>query len=332
VKLSGERERPFYLQKTKMINQRKNEIKVGIVTVLGLLIFFVGMTLVRGCNVSLKQETLKIRFPNSGGIQLSNPVVVNGVKRGKVTTIKNDKGSVLVEVLIDDINDIYSDATAKITILEITGGKKIEINPGTSGKIFNPENEMPGETSADIASLFILVGDVSNQLIHIVNRLDTLTEKFTLMADDKDFTDNLTNIVSNTDEMIANANSLLKQNLSNINIIIGDIRSILAKMNNGYDKYEPRLDTLVNNLNLAINKANSMMISIDTTITRANGMLSDAGAITSEIRNGSGTISKLIYDKNLALQMDSTIINLNALMELIRKYGVNVNVRLGTRP
>jgi phospholipid/cholesterol/gamma-HCH transport system substrate-binding protein len=315
-----------------MINQRKTEIKVGIVTIIALLLFSVGMTLVRGCNVTASPQYINIRFPNSGGIQLANPVVVNGVKRGKVTSVKNDNGSVLVEVSIDDINDIYSDASALITILEITGGKKIEINPGLSGKVFDPNTEMPGETSADIASLFILVGDMSNDLVDIVRRLDTLTEKFSFIINTEGFTENVANIVKNTDEMIENANSLLKQNLSNINVIIDDIRSLVSNMNEDYTRYEPRLDTLINNLNVAVNSANRMMIRIDTSITSANNILSDVDSITSEIRNGQGTVSKLIYDKAFAAQLDSTVANLNELIDLIRQFGINVNVRLGTRP
>ena len=315
-----------------MINQRKTEIKVGVVTIVGLLLFFIGMTLVRGCNVAVAHKTVKIRFPNSGGLQLDNPVVVNGVKRGKVTSITNDKGSVLVEVSLDNIDDIYSDAKAMITILEITGGKKIEINPGTSGEIFDLEREMPGETSADIASLFILVGKISDDLINVIGRLDTLTSKLAVVVNNKNFTKNLNNIISNTDEMIANANTLLKQNFTNINQIISEIRLLVGNMNEDYKKYEPRLDTLVNNLNLAVNSANRMMTRIDTTITSANKVLADAGTITDDIKNGKGTISKLIYDENLAAQMDSTMANLNRLIEFISRYGINVNVRLGTRP
>lgn len=315
-----------------MINQRKTEIKVGIVTIAGLLLFFIGMTLMRGCNVAVSQKTVKIRFPNSGGLLLSNPVVVNGVNRGKVTSIKNDKGSVLVEVSLNNIDDIYSDAKAMISILEITGGKKIEISPGTSGVKFDLEKEIPGETSADIASLFVLVGNVSNQLINIVNRLDTLTEKISIVANDKNFTKNINNIIKNTDEMIANANTLLKQNFSNINQIISEIRILVLKMNEDYKRYEPRLDSLISNLNLAVNSANKMMTRIDTTISSANKVLTDAGTITNDIRNGNGMISKLIYDDKLSAQLDSTIVNLNSLIELIRQYGVNVNIRLGTRP
>ncbi len=315
-----------------MINQRKTEIKVGIVSVLAILLFVIGMTLGRGCNVSVSQQYLNIRFPSSGGIQVSNPVVVNGVQRGRVVSINNDNGSVLIEISIDRIDDIYSDATATIKILEITGGKKIDINPGTSGEPFDPAKEMQGETSADIADLFLLFGQMSNELIAVVQRMDTLTAKMSMIVNRKGFSDNVYNIVKNTDEMVTNANQLLKQNLTNINTIISEIRTLVSTMSDDYKRYEPRLDTLINNLNIAVNSANRMMTEMDNSIESVNSVLDDVNSFTTEIKNGNGTISKLIYDKEFAAQLDSTVINLNALIEFIQRFGVNVNVRLGTRP
>ena len=315
-----------------MINQRKTEIKVGIVSIVAIILFVIGMTLGRGCNVSVSQQYLNIRFPNSGGIQISNPVVVNGVQRGRVVSINNDNGSVLIEIMLDNIDDIYSDATAIIKILDITGGKKIEIHPGTSGIPLDPSKEMQGQTSADIADLFLLFGNMSEELISVVHRLDTLTERLSYIVNRDGFTDNVANIVKNTDELIANANELLKQNLNNINTIVDDIRSLVSTMNKDYKRYEPRLDTLIDNLNIAVNSANNMMMRIDTSITSANSILTDVNSITSDIKNGNGTISKLIYDENLAAKLDSTVNNLNALIEMIEKFGINVNVRLGTRP
>jgi len=315
-----------------MVNQRKTEIKVGVVVVAALIIFVVGMILVRGYNVSVSQQYLKFRFPNSGGLQISNPVVVNGVKRGSVTSIKNDNGAVLVEATIDDTRDIYSDASAIITILEITGGKKIELNPGISGKLFNPENEIQGRTAADIADLVKIVGDMSTDMIKVFHRVDTLTSKLSDIVSAEGFTDNVVNIVDNTNEMIENANNLLSRNLDQINAIISDIKILTGDLRKDYKKYEPRLDTLFGNLDKVVNSANNMMAKLEGTIKSANASLSDVNNITSEIRNGKGTMSRLIYDPHFSAKLDSTITNLNVLVDFLLKHGVNVNVRLGTRP
>ena len=50
------------------------------------------------------------------------------------------------------------------------------------------------------------------------------------------------------------------------------------------------------------------------------------------VKNNKGLISKLIYDEKFASKLDSTFIDLSKFLEQIKKYGININARLGTRP
>ena len=311
-----------------MVNLRKTEIKVGIVTVLGLGLLVIGLILARGCNVAVNNQTVKFRFPNSGGLQISNPVVVNGVKRGFVTSIQNNNGSVLVETSIDNLDDVYSDARGTISILEITGGKKIELYPGKSGTKFDPINEIPGKTGKDIGDLVATIGDLSSDLVRVVYRLDTLTGKMTEIFAAEGFSEKVVNIVNNTDQLVSDAKTLLNKNLDEINGIIKDIKALTGDLKNDYKKYEPRLDSLMTNLDATLNSANTLMNNLESTVKSANSVLADTKGITSEIKTGKGTISKMIYDKEFATKLDSTFVNVDKLMKMLLEYGVKVRVRL----
>ncbi|MFW5701927.1 MAG: MlaD family protein, partial [Bacteroidota bacterium] len=112
-----------------MKEQRKTEIKVGIVSILSLALLILGITLGKDFSVGVSQITITMEFPRSGGIAPSAPVVVNGVKRGAVSQVRNHNGNVRITAEIDDISDFRTDAAAMITTMEITGGKKIDISP-----------------------------------------------------------------------------------------------------------------------------------------------------------------------------------------------------------
>ena len=315
-----------------MVNQRRTEVKVGLVSLAALLILIIGISLARGCSVSVSQRTVKFRFDKSGGIQVSNPIVVNGVQRGYVNKVKNDAGTVYVEGTIDNSDDIFSDASAKISILEITGGKKIELNPGASGKKFDFDKEIPGKNSADIGDLVSFVGDLSSDAVVLVHRMDTLMAKVNEMLVDKKLAERLGNIAANADIMLSDAKSMLELNRENINVTLKNIRSIVESLKNDYKVYEPRLDTLFTNLSSTLNDAKKTIIKADTSLSSLNSILADAKNITNEIVTGRGTLSRLIYDPTLSAKMDSTITQLAILVKQIQDYGVNVNVRLGTRP
>ena len=53
-----------------MKDTRSIEIKVGLVSILAVILFIIGITLGRGLYVSVNPVTVKIRFPNSGNIQI----------------------------------------------------------------------------------------------------------------------------------------------------------------------------------------------------------------------------------------------------------------------
>lgn len=311
-----------------MVDQRKTEIKVGIVSLVGIGLLVIGLILAKGCNVNVSNQTVKFRFPNSGGLSLSNPVVVNGVKRGYVTSIQNNNGSVLVEATIDNMSDIYSDASGIISILEITGGKKIELNPGKSGIAFNVINEIPGKTGKDLADLVYIIGDMSDDLVRVFHRLDTMTTKLSDIVSAEGFTDKVLNIVNNTDILISDAKNLLNRNLDEINAIISDINELTGNLKKDYKKYEPKLDSLLTKLDVTLLSADKLLGKLDTTMSSANGMLADAKDITGEIKGGKGLVSRMIYDKNFSTKLDSTIVNVDKLINMLLEYGVKVRVRL----
>lgn len=315
-----------------MTFQKKTEIKVGIVSMLALAILIIGITLGKGVNVSVNQQIVQFRFNNSGGITEGSPIVVNGVKRGTVNSVANSNGSVLVKGTMDNFSDIMSDAFAKITILEITGGKKIELDPGVSSQKFNLKNEIPGKATADIADLVAILGDVSNDAVSLVRNLDTLALGVNKMMNNGKLAEDVEIIAKNTAELTANLNVLLKDNYSVLQNTIKNLNSLVADIKNTYDRNEPNIDKLVAQLDTALSSANNLLSKMEKTIDNANLALIDVKDITAEVKSGSGLANRLIYDKQLASSLDSTMNALGILVNKINEHGINVNVRLGTRP
>jgi len=315
-----------------MNNQKKNEIKVGLVSLVAIVLLIIGITLGRGYSVSVSTQTIKFRFPNSGGITLSSPVVVNGVKRGLVSYVKNDKGSVLIEATIDDITDLTKDASAKITILEITGGKKIELSPGFNNEKLNPKDEIPGFTAADLSDLVTMGGDMVGDLKILLKKLDTISGSITKMLDNGKFIAQVKQIVSNADIILSDARTVLEENKTGLNATLKNFRIISDDVKNLLKKDEPRLDSLLTKLDKTLNSGQSLVSRADVSLAQIDEILKDVKNITNEIKNGNGFVTKLLYDKGTAQKLDSTVLSLQELVSFIKANGVNVNVRLGTRP
>jgi hypothetical protein len=74
------------------------------------------------------------------------------------------------------------------------------------------------------------------------------------------------------------------------------------------------------------------MKSADAAIENANNLITELKTLTEDARKQDGLVGKLIYDKQFASNLDSTIQSLNNFILLIKEHGININARLGTRP
>ena len=314
-----------------MNKERAIELKVGIVTLAAIIIFIVGMILSSDMTVT-DSQIVNFRFPNSGGVKQSSPVMVNGVKRGSVVSVKNDGPTVLISAEIDDLSDFKTDASARITILEITGGKKIDVFPGRSSDLFSPHNEITGTTPGDIAEVVAMFGEVADNAKNLIKSLDTITSVTAELLGDKNTTVQLRNIIANTNSTMARMNRFLANNLGDIDATVANLKTISEELKLSFSKNSPKIDSLIIKFDQTVDYTSGLLKSAESAISKSDLLLDDLNHISKAVSQGDGLANKLIYGKKFANNLDSTMIRLNELIEKLDEHGVNVNVRLGTRP
>lgn len=310
---------------------KSTEFKVGLVSIVAILILIAGIVLVKGVAVSNSTE-IKIRMPHSGGIKPSSPVVVNGVKRGAVSQIIPDNNSVLIIANIDNIDDLTSDVTAKITILEITGGKKLELINGISNEKFIATNEIRGVASKDIGDLVALVGDASNDLINIIRKIDTISTSINNILQDTTMIGNIKNTFENTKDLTQNLNSFINENKSELNQTIDNLNILTKDLKVALQKNEPKIGKLLDSIDVTINKANKLITNFDNVSVDADKLIKDVNSVVNDIKTNESILNRIAYDKNFAMKVDTAVMSISKLVDFINQNGVNVNVRLGTRP
>lgn len=315
-----------------MTSERSKEIRVGIVAISGILLLIIGILLGKGVDVTSNQTKISLRFPNSGGITAESPIHVNGVERGEVTKVANDNGSVLVTGTLAVSDDIMEDAIGKIMLLEVTGGKKIEITPGKSAYKFDFSKEMRGITTTDISDLVALFGDIGIDAVMMVKRLDTIAISLTEILSDEQFIRDVKDIAHNASSMIENANSLLDENYAAINQSIQNIKVLTTDLRKAVEKHEPTVGKIINELQITVTELREFLSKGDRLADNANKLVDDFVEITNNIKSGDGLVNKLIYDKAFFMKLDSAISSLSELITFINVNGINVNMRLGTRP
>ena len=79
-----------------MNDKLRTEIRVGVTVILGIAVLLFGFSWFKEWTMTGGFYTLKMRFDNSSGLQNGDPVMINGVRAGKVTLVKVESNTVLV--------------------------------------------------------------------------------------------------------------------------------------------------------------------------------------------------------------------------------------------
>lgn len=315
-----------------MQSDKKKEFIVGLVALAGIVMLVVGVMLGENFSISGTEKTVQFMFPSSGGMKPSAPVVVNGVERGKVTSIENTADSVMITATLDRIDDITTNARARISILEITGGKKLEVYPGNSGSVITSDFVIRGRTAADLGDLIADVGEVSDDLKSIIKGLDTLIVNANGLLGDTLLMANLRSTMDDASETMTRINRIVTNNEAEINSSISNLAELSEELNTAVKEQKPNIEQIIADMKQVSEKAVTLVEKADTSFDDINKISADVRAIIDDIQNNESLLNKLIYDKALAERLDTVMYNLGTFVEKIEEHGVNVNLRLGTRP
>lgn len=297
-----------------MKEKQKNEIKVGLTVLVGLAILITGFFLVKEWSVPGGEYPLLMRFSTSAGLQKGDPVSVNGVKSGRVESVVVDGNSVLVRALIQGSIRLTRDAAATIQMLELMGGKKIEIVQGVSPEPLNVNAILAGGVDPDIAGALGVIGQLRGDIVQLSTNGNALLKNLNAVAGDPAF------------------QSSVKETFMNLNGELKDLRGMVAENRNSarriaenLDRLTAGLDTLVRDsrprLTAALDKAGGVM-------ERTDSLFADVRSLLGEMRSGNGILQKAIRDSSFTARIDSAMIKTSRLLDILLDRGMKVRVRL----
>jgi phospholipid/cholesterol/gamma-HCH transport system substrate-binding protein len=270
-------------------------------------------------------QSMVIRFPSSAGLIVGDGVTVNGLKMGRVEQIDIDGNGVLVRASIDNHISLRADAQANIMMLELMGGKKIDVRPGVSPAPLPPNTVVNGMTDMDIPVAVATLGALSGDLTRVLFRADTLLGNINHLMGDSVFVASIRHTIVTLDATVVLVHNFVARNQDDLEASLKDIKQIVSDVKVFFQANRGQVEKLIKD-------ADKTMSNVDATLAHADSAIASATSMLNEIKQGNGAVHKLIYDKELAIQLDSTVAVAHRLFDQILEHGVNINVRLGTRP
>lgn len=301
-----------------MKENRKTNIKVGLTVIVALLIFIWILGWAKRITIAGDYNVLKIRFDSVSGLEIGDHITINGVKMGKVHDIRIDGNYVLVEGYIPKSVIIKKDARATVEMLDLMGGKKIELKPGESDELFDLNQVLIGKLSTDIPGALAMVGNVEQDLKAIILDTRNLLDKINSNLSDENLIGSLRISVKNLEEITTNLNSFLVKNNSKLERTIENISTLTEKTDKFLTQNTDTLIATFQETRILISNLNKVVASLDK--------------IIEQTETGQNNIGKIVYDEELYTKLKQSINKLdeisNILLEQLNSKGIKVDAKL----
>jgi len=144
----------------------KQEVGVGAIVLIGVVVFLVGMFYLTGRSLRAGGISVDVMFQSVAGLKQGDPVLVSGVKKGRVARVALERVK-SVRVTIELTKDVapHIDASAAVAALDLFGAKFIDYNPGAREELLARGRVITGSNSPDITDVAQGVANRANELM-----------------------------------------------------------------------------------------------------------------------------------------------------------------------
>ncbi|GGG32013.1 MlaD family protein [Hymenobacter glacieicola] len=284
------------------------EIKVALLGIVAVALLVVGFNFLKGSNILSTDRTFYAKYDNVDGLNVGNPVILNGIKVGQVKemTLVPEEGN-RVKVAVELQKGVtVGDSTVASLSGSLLGSKTITLFLGKNTKVYDGGEELKSYTVASITDAFQakalpVLGTVDSTLIK-VNGFLNKDAKVSLQA-------TLQNAQGSTEAL----KNLLLMNQRNINQITTNMARLTGELNKTsakFDRIAANFSTLSDSLKNApvgpaMRKLNATMSEAQSTMTTLNRSLTDQ----------KGSLGKLISDTLLYNNLNATAASSNTLIK-----------------
>ncbi len=301
------------------------EFLIGVLVIVAIALLYLGLNYLKGINLFLKQQKYYAVYENAAGLTASNPVILNGFKIGIVADVhmhENGNGTIVAEVVLNDSKlKIPSDTKLEIFDADLFGGKAIQIVLGTSTILAENKDTLASGISLGLtetikqeieplkqktSQLFLGIDSVITNLNSVLGGAQT--ENLAAIFSD------LKTTMHNLEETSTRLNSVLSDNTSSLEAIFDNVESISENLKNNNETLTAAIK------NAALITDSLAKLNLSATLKKVDNALIGFNELVAEVKEGDGTLGKLIKTDSLHTELVSASHSLDLLLNDMRVH------------
>ena len=276
------------------------EFKVGLLAVVSITILYLGFNFLKGSDLFSTNNTYYAIYENIDGLNISNPVLLNGFSVGRVSDIEilqNRQNRLLVSLDIDD-DQVLGQGTWAVIKSDILGSMAVHLDSVQVGRRL---------AEGDTLNAMLYKG-ITEQLtataMPLVDQVELTLQNLNVILD------NLANNEANINQVIANfktTSSNLAKGTSQLSAMSAKLQQLLEELNDP----ETGVAALVEKMNQVADTVNHL--ELEALMVSTKDAIDELGETIRQINEGDGNLNRLLKDDELYNNMTKTMEDLDKL-------------------
>lgn len=288
-----------------------NEVKVGILATVAIVLLVLGFNLLRGKNVFSRDNVFYIRYDDAAGVASAGSVLFKGMKVGHVIDIKlapDASGKIVVSIAIDREIKIPKGSTATVISPDIISPKAILLEFTTATDYYVDHDTLVAKISRKgLEEVQTKAEALIVSLDSAINSISSIFNSETRLNLQKSIKSIQTTLIT-LDRATSKVDVMLNDNVSRLDRIFANIESITANLNQNHDE----INTILSNLATISDTLRQSEIS--ATIQQAKETLEELSVVIEKINSGEGSLGLLVNDEKLYNNLESSSKSLDSLL------------------
>ncbi len=298
------------------------EFKVGLLAIISGTILYLGFNYLKGKDLFSNTNKYYAIYANIDGLNVSNPVIVNGFAVGRVSAIKIVQeldNKVLVELDVDE-NVVLGDSTvATLTNEDFLGSKAILLEIGHITTPAQNGDTLLAGFDKGLSALFERAQPLTDNIGITIGRINEILIGLEGAGEE------VNTLLKSFNQTLIHVNALITTNNVKINHTFNQINKLLANID---DKVE-KLDPVLVNVNKSLDKVNAL--EIQATLTTLNETMDELKLVIATVNEGDGTVSKLLKEDSLYQNINKAMVDLDKLIIHFDQYPKHFMSPLGKK-
>lgn len=332
--------------------RRASDFVVGLTVLVVTVLVVAAVLWVKQADLGNRKQQLVVRSREVGGVALGNPVVIRGVRSGRVESIAlGAPGWVVITLGLDRDVQLPPDPVVLLAASSLFGEWQATITtaagvpPDRDLRAAIAEARTTGDTLAgavmpDIAQLTTVAGRLAGDVAKVADRVQVAFDD----AAAKELRESIRNF-AHLSTVLARTIDIQSKNLDQIS---GDVHTGLTRINAAADRlntFSTRMDSATSRGELqqivthsqqaarelltATTNLRDMTVKLDRTEARLSTVIARADSVFTKANGTTGTLGLMMNDPGLYRQSDSLVRELRVLVEDVKKNPRRyINIRI----